>query len=44
MIIGIGVDLAEVGRIKAAIERHEEAFLGRAYAAGERERGLELAV
>ena len=37
LIIGMGVDLAEVGRIKAAIERHGEAFLRRVYTAGERE-------
>jgi holo-[acyl-carrier protein] synthase len=33
----MGVDLAEVGRIKAAIERHGEAFLRRVFTAGERE-------
>ena len=37
MIIGMGVDLAEVDRIKAAIERHGESFLRRLYTAGERE-------
>src|SRR5271168_406524 len=37
MIIGMGVDLAEVGRIQKAIERHGEAFLRRVYTAGERE-------
>jgi phosphopantetheinyl transferase (holo-ACP synthase) len=29
-IIGMGVDLAEVGRIQKAIERHGETFLRRA--------------
>jgi holo-[acyl-carrier protein] synthase len=33
----MGVDLAEVDRIKAAIERHGEPFLRRVYTAGERE-------
>jgi holo-[acyl-carrier protein] synthase len=33
----MGVDLAEVDRIKAAIERHGESFLRRLYTAGERE-------
>ena len=37
MIIGMGVDLAEVGRIEKAIERHGEPFLRRVYTAGERE-------
>jgi holo-[acyl-carrier protein] synthase len=37
MIIGMGVDLAEVERIKAAIERHGETFLRRVYTAAERE-------
>jgi holo-[acyl-carrier protein] synthase len=37
LIIGMGVDLAEVGRIRAAIERHGEPFLRRVYTAGERE-------
>jgi len=36
LIIGMGVDLAEVGRIKAAIERHGEPFLRRIYTAQER--------
>ena len=31
MIVGLGVDIAEVGRIKAAIERHGEVFLRRVY-------------
>ena len=37
MIIGMGVDIAEVGRIQAAIERHGEVFLRRVYTANERE-------
>jgi len=37
LIIGMGVDLAEVGRIKKAIERYGETFLRRVYTAGERE-------
>lgn len=37
MIIGLGVDIAEVGRIKTAIERHGETFLRRLYTPAERE-------
>ena len=37
MIIGMGVDLAEVDRIRTAIERHGEAFLKRVYTPAERE-------
>jgi len=37
LIIGMGVDLAEVDRIQRAIERHGEPFLRRVYTAGERE-------
>ena len=37
MIIGLGVDIAEVGRVKAAIERHGETFLRRLYTPAERE-------
>ena len=33
----MGVDIAEVGRIRAAIERHGETFLRRVYTADERE-------
>src|SRR3989449_5718241 len=33
----MGVDIAEVGRIQAAIERHGEVFLRRVYTANERE-------
>lgn len=36
MIIGTGIDLAEVPRIRAAIERYGESFLGRIYTEGER--------
>lgn len=37
MIIGLGVDIAEVGRMKAAIERHGETILRRLYTTAERE-------
>lgn len=37
MIIGMGVDIAEVERIRGAIERHGETFLRRVYTAQERE-------
>ena len=37
MIIGLGVDIAEVGRVKAAIERHGETILRRLYTPAERE-------
>jgi holo-[acyl-carrier protein] synthase len=37
VIVGLGVDIAEVGRVKAAIERHGEAFLRRVYTPKERE-------
>ncbi len=37
MIIGMGVDLAEVERVRKAIERHGEPFLRRVYTASERE-------
>ena len=37
MIIGLGVDIAEVGRVKGAIERHGETFLRRLYTPAERE-------
>ncbi len=36
MIIGMGVDIAEVGRIQSAIERYGEVFLKRIYTASER--------
>ena len=36
MIIGTGIDLAEVPRIRAAIERFGESFLRRVYTEGER--------
>ncbi|MCC6589558.1 MAG: holo-[acyl-carrier-protein] synthase [Bryobacterales bacterium] len=35
MILGTGIDLAEVDRIKAAIERHGDRFLHRVYTARE---------
>ncbi len=35
MILGTGVDLAEVDRIRAAIERYGERFIGRIYTPGE---------
>lgn len=37
MIVGLGVDIAEVARVKAAIERHGETFLRRLYTAAEQE-------
>lgn len=37
LIIGMGVDLAEVERVQKAIERHGEPFLRRVYTAAERE-------
>ena len=37
LIVGLGVDIAEVGRLKAAIERHGEVFLRRVYTPRERE-------
>ena len=37
MIVGLGVDIAEVARVKAAIERHGETFLRRLYTAKEQE-------
>ena len=37
MIVGLGVDIAEVGRVRAAIERYGETFLRRVYTAKERE-------
>ncbi len=36
MIVGMGVDLAEVARVRAAIERRGEKFLQRVYTAKER--------
>jgi holo-[acyl-carrier protein] synthase len=35
MIVGTGVDLAEVPRIRAAIERYGDKFIGRIYTAAE---------
>ena len=37
LIVGMGVDIAEVGRIQTAIERHGEIFLKRVYTTRERE-------
>jgi holo-[acyl-carrier protein] synthase len=37
LIVGLGIDIAEVGRVKAAIERYGETFLRRVYTARERE-------
>ena len=37
MIVGLGVDIAEVDRVKRAIERHGEVFLRRVYTPRERE-------
>jgi len=37
VIVGMGIDIAEVERVKAAIERHGEAFLRRVYTAREKE-------
>jgi holo-[acyl-carrier protein] synthase len=37
LIVGLGIDIAEVGRVKAAIERYGEPFLRRVYTAKERE-------
>ena len=37
MIVGLGVDIAEVDRVKGAIERHGEVFLRRVYTPRERE-------
>ena len=36
MIVGMGVDIAEVPRIQSAIERHGEPFLRRVFTPGER--------
>jgi holo-[acyl-carrier protein] synthase len=36
LIIGMGIDIAEVDRIQAAIERHGEPFLRRVYTSAER--------
>jgi holo-[acyl-carrier protein] synthase len=37
LIVGLGIDIAEVARVKAAIERHGETFLRRLYTAQEQE-------
>ena len=36
VIVGMGVDLEELGRIRPAIERDGEAFLGRVFTTEER--------
>jgi holo-[acyl-carrier protein] synthase len=36
VIVGIGMDIAEVARVRAAIERHGERFLKRVYTEDER--------
>src|ERR1700739_4512117 len=36
MIVGTGIDIAEVTRIRQAIQRFGDRFLGRIYTAGER--------
>jgi len=35
VIVGVGIDLAEVDRIRAAIERHGRRFIDRIYTPGE---------
>ncbi len=35
MILGVGIDIAEVDRIRSAIERHGQRFLERVYTPGE---------
>jgi holo-[acyl-carrier protein] synthase len=35
VIVGIGIDLAEVGRIREAIERHGQRFIERVYTSAE---------
>ena len=35
MIVGLGVDIAEVGRIQASIKRHGERFLRRVFTSAE---------
>jgi holo-[acyl-carrier protein] synthase len=37
LIVGLGVDIAEVARLRGAIERHGETFLRRVYTLNERE-------
>ena len=36
MIVGVGIDLEEVERVRKSIERHGERFLQRVYTSGER--------
>ena len=37
MVVGVGIDLVELGRIEAALARHGEALLARLFTARERE-------
>ncbi len=37
MIIGTGIDIVEISRIRQAVDRHGERFLRRVFTAGERE-------
>jgi holo-[acyl-carrier protein] synthase len=37
LIVGLGVDIAEVGRVREAIERYGQTFLRRVFTAKERE-------
>jgi len=37
MIIGTGIDIVEISRIRRAVERHGDRFLKRVFTAGERE-------
>jgi holo-[acyl-carrier protein] synthase len=37
LIVGLGIDIAEVARVQAAIERHGETFLRRLYTTQEQE-------
>ena len=39
-IVGLGLDLVEVARIKALLERHEERFLSRVCRPGEAKKGV----
>ncbi len=40
MILGTGIDLSSIGRIKAALERSGDAFLRRVFTAAERQYAL----
>jgi len=41
MIIGIGIDIVRIERIRAAVERHGDRFVRRVFTAGEREHCME---